>query len=194
MKFVPYNKDTRSLACLFSAVKIMKKLILFLVMSFLISPTVMAQTTTIWMVRHAEKDKTNPQDPNPDLSTEGQKRAKDLANYLIEVRLDAAYSTPLKRTHQTLAPLVAQNKISVADYNDVKTLAADLKQKHAGQSIIIAGHTNTVLETIEALGGQRPVSSLSEEDFDFIFKITLQDNKAEVTMDTYGTPHHSDKK
>jgi phosphohistidine phosphatase SixA len=194
MKCFPYNKDTGLQACLFSAVKIMKKRILFLAMSLLISGAVIARTTTIWIVRHAEKDKTNPENPNPDLSPEGKKRAQDLATYLKEVRFDAAYSTPLKRTHQTLEPLVTRNKISVADYNDVKTLIADLKQNHPGRNIIIAGHTNTVLETIEALGGQRPVNALSEEDFDYIFKVTLEGNKPEVHMSTYGTPHHGEKK
>lgn len=160
----------------------------------MIMQATIAQTTTIWIVRHAEKDKTNPKDPNPDLSEEGKKRAEDLAVYLKDIKFEAAYCTPLKRTHQTLAPLVEKNKLSVTDYNDVKTLVEGIKKNNPGQTVIVAGHTNTILETIEAFGAQRPLPALEEDDFDYIFRITLDGDTPGVKTDTYGQPHHSNPK
>ncbi len=41
-----------------------------------------AQKTTVWIVRHAEKDTSFANRLNPDLTDVGMQRAKDLATYL----------------------------------------------------------------------------------------------------------------
>jgi len=53
----------------------MKKLLVLLSLTLLFANIISAQTTTVWIVRHAEKDKSNPQDTNPNLSDEGRVRA-----------------------------------------------------------------------------------------------------------------------
>ena len=74
----------------------MKRLILFFTLSFLLSTAVLAQTTDVWVVRHAEKDKTNPEEKDPNLSDEGRIRAADLAIYLKKVKFDAGLVRPTK--------------------------------------------------------------------------------------------------
>lgn len=165
----------------------MKKLILFLSLTFFVSQLVLAQTTEIWIVRHAEKDKSNPEDKNPNLSDEGKIRAGDLAKYLKKVKFDAAFSTPYKRTHQTLDSLIIQK---VIEYKDAKSLVDSVKKSYLGKTIIVAGHSNTVLEIIEAFGGKKPREELTDDDYDYIFHLSVKGDKAKVKMDQYGRPHH----
>lgn len=165
----------------------MKKLILILSLTFFASQFVVAQTTEIWIVRHAEKDKSNPEDKNPNLSEEGKIRAGDLAKYLKKVKFDAAFSTPYKRTHQTLDSLIIQK---VIDYKDAKSLVDSVNKSYVGKTIIVAGHSNTVLEIIEAFGAKRPKEELTDDDYDYIFHLSVKGDKAKVKMDQYGRPHH----
>ena len=59
-----------------------------------------------------------------------------------------------------------------------------------GKTILLVGHSNTVLETIEALGGQRPVKALSDDDYDYIFKVELESNQpVKVQAFQFGQAH-----
>ncbi|TCD11729.1 histidine phosphatase family protein [Pedobacter frigidisoli] len=165
----------------------MKKLILFLSLTFFASQFVVAQTTEVWIVRHAEKDKSNQEDKNPNLSEEGKIRAGDLAKYLKKVKFDAAFSTPYKRTHQTLDSLIIQK---VIEYKDAKSLVDSVNKSYVGKTIIVTGHSNTVLEIIEAFGGKKPREELTDDDYDYIFHLSVKGDKAKVKMDQYGRPHH----
>lgn len=165
----------------------MKRLILFFTLSFLLSTAVLAQTTDVWVIRHAEKDKTNPEDKDPNLSEEGRIRAADLAIYLKKVKFDAGFSTPYKRTHQTLDSLIIPK---VINYKDPKSLVDSVRKNYAGKTIIVAAHSNTVLEIIEAFGGKRPMEMLTDDDYDYIFRLTVKDDKAKVKKDQFGRPHH----
>ena len=165
----------------------MKKVLVFISVIFLFFQTVKAQTTEIWVVRHAEKDKSDPQEKNPDLSETGRMRAGDLATYLKKEKIDVAFTTPYKRTRQTLDSLIIPK---VINYTDIKSLVDTVKTNYAGKKIIIAGHSNTVLEIIEAFGGKRPREELTDDDYDFIFRLSVKGDKAKVKTDQYGVPHH----
>lgn len=165
----------------------MKKVLIFLAFTFLFFQIGRAQTTEIWVVRHAEKERSDPQEKNPDLSEEGKVRAGDLARYLKKENIDVAFSTPYKRTHQTLDSLVIPK---VINYNDIKSLVDTVKTSYLGKKIIIAGHSNTLLEIIEAFGGKRPREELTDDDYDFIFHLSVKGDKSRVKMDQYGVPHH----
>ncbi|MCX2573799.1 SixA phosphatase family protein [Pedobacter sandarakinus] len=165
----------------------MKRIILLVALCTLTLAHAFSQTTEIWVVRHAEKDKSDPQDKDPNLTDEGRIRAGDLASYLKKVKIDVGFSTPYKRTHQTLDSLIIAK---IINYSDTKSLVDSVKKNYIGQTIIVAGHSNTVLEIIEAFGGKRPKELLTDDDYDYIFRLTVKDDKARVKMDQFGRPHH----
>lgn len=171
----------------FSNLYKMKRLIFFFSLCLLLSTAVLAQNTEVWVVRHAEKDKSNPEDKDPNLSDEGRIRAGDLATFLKNVKFDVGYSTPYKRTHQTLDSLIIPK---VINYTDPKSLVDSVKKNYSGKTVIVAAHSNTVLEIIEAFGGKRPMEMLTDDDYDYIFRLTVKDDKAKVKKDQYGRPHH----
>ena len=147
-----------------------------------------AQKTTVWIVRHAEKDTAFINRQDPDLTATGQQRALDLAAYLQNEEVVKIYSTDTKRTRQTAkhvkAPLEIYNPKNLSGLLDLITQNAN------GKSVLIVGHSNTVLETIEALGGKRPVTLLTDDDYDYIFKIELEASKpAVVSFYHFGQYH-----
>ena len=129
------------------------KYILF-VLSLHLCMIASAQKTTVWIVRHAEKDTAFINRQDPDLTATGQQRALDLAAYLQNENIIKVFSTDTKRTKQTAkhikAPLEMYNPKNLTGILDLITQHAN------GKSVLIVGHSNTVLETIEALGGKRP--------------------------------------
>jgi 2,3-bisphosphoglycerate-dependent phosphoglycerate mutase len=128
--------------------------------------------TTVLLVRHAEKSATPPD--NPVLSDAGQKRAQALARILEGANVKALYATEFARTQQTVAPLSAQLGIPVTAINadDADGLVKNILANHRGETILVAGHSNTVPVIIEKLrGGQ--VQPINDAEYDKLFVVTL---------------------
>lgn len=164
------------------------KSIFFLVSLFFGWSIAAAQTTTVWIVRHAEKDTAFATRANPDLNAMGKQRAIDLAAYLKKETIAFIYSTDTKRTRQTgehfTAPIEIYNPRSLAE------VTTQLLEKAKGKTVLLIGHSNTVLETIEALGGQRPVKALTDDDYDYIFKVDVNSNMpVKVQVYQFGQAH-----
>lgn len=131
------------------------------------------EISTFIIVRHAEKaDGTK----NPDLSTEGYERSSLLAGMLAEIRFDAVYSTPYIRTTETVRTVSEQSRISINEYQPGKPeqFAADLKEIHRGEYVLIAGHSNTVPTIANALLGREEFKGdLDESEYDNILIVTI---------------------
>ena len=149
--------------------------------------------TTVWIVRHAEKDLKNPSDRDPVLSLDGQDRAKDLATLLLPKRVLAVYATPFKRARLTAEPTAYGHGVVVQTYDpaDPAALAASVLRQHKGGSVVIVGHSNTVLELVEAFGIKRPIPALTEDDYDYVFAVTVQGNSIHLLTSQYGKLHRA---
>ena len=56
----------------------------------------------------------------------------------------------------------------------------------SGKTILICGHSNTLIPIIEALGAKPPVTSISEDAYDNFFKVTIDKNcKATAIVEKY---------
>lgn len=130
-----------------------------------------AAETTIFIVRHAEK--MDGAEKDPPLSVDGSERARVLRDMLRSVEVHALYSTNMKRTRDTLAPIAADRKleISLYDYQNLAALAKELKERK-DQNIVVSGHTNTVPALIKALGVERDIE-LVDADYDNLFVVTV---------------------
>lgn len=150
--------------------------------------TTVAQSTTVWIVRHGEKDTAMATRANPDLSAEGKQRAIDLAAYLQKENIEQVLSTDTKRTVQTAAHINAP--LEMYNPRSIQMVVEKIKSTWKGKTILLVGHSNTVLETIDAMGGNRPVPLLNDEDYDYIFKVVIDDTgKATATGYQFGKPH-----
>ncbi|MDX5437049.1 MAG: histidine phosphatase family protein, partial [Pontibacter sp.] len=119
-----------------------------------------ASPAVVYLVRHAEKDISDPNNQDPDLTPEGQARAQALQTLLQGQQVDALYATKYIRTKNTLKPLAEAYGLEVYQYeaHDFIGLKETILQKNAGQTVAVAGHSNTLLPIIEAFGAKRPIS------------------------------------
>lgn len=171
-----------------------KALKIFFVCFFLSNFSAFAQKTTVWFVRHAEKDASASADvSDPGLSADGQKRAQALAKYMKRANLKAIYVTKYKRTAQTARPLADYDKILPRVYGDsLKTFASTILKNFHGNNVLIVGHSNTLMPLLAAFGSETPFDELDDNDFDMIFKLIIKDNgDRELEVSYYGTLHHS---
>ena len=138
-----------------------------------------AQKTTVWIVRHAEKDTAYVNRQDPDLTATGQQRALDLATYLQKENIIKVFSTDTKRTKQTAKHVKAP--LEIYNPKNLTGLLEVFNQQVKGKSVLIVGHSNTVLETIEAFGGKRPVTLLTDDDYDYIFKLEIETTSSKLS-------------
>jgi len=73
------------------------------------------------LIRHAlpVRHRGGTDGPDPDLSDDGIAQARLLAGYLASERLDAVYSSPLRRALQTAAPIIEHRSLAVAIDDDI---------------------------------------------------------------------------
>ena len=166
-----------------------------LVILLFISCQTFAQTTTIWIVRHAEKA-TSPAD-DPDLTPEGRARAAALSKELKREKIAAVYITAYKRTAETGEPTFKKanlRELQIYNPSDLSAFVKQVLQDNAGKNVLVVGHSNTVMPTIQAFGAAKPFDTLDDEDYDQLFKITIgPDKKTKLDIKRYGAPHHSNK-
>ena len=133
-------------------------------------------TTTVVVVRHAEKVDDGSRDPV--LSKQGLARATALAQRLATAPLVAAYATEFRRTRQTAQPAAAMHDVAVTTYAasmPAADLAAILRVRHASGTVLVVGHSNTVPDIVAALCDCQ-VAARGEDDFDALYTVRIDGN------------------
>jgi broad specificity phosphatase PhoE len=136
-----------------------------------------ADSTTVIVIRHAEKDLASGVDPN--LSTDGAARATLLARMFGRAaapgRIDAIYVSPTVRSRATAAPLAAALNLTpvVAPAEDPKGLARRALREHAGGRVLIVGHLDTVPAIVAELSGERDIPKTGELDYGTMYIVTV---------------------
>jgi broad specificity phosphatase PhoE len=159
-------------------VKKMKKNVIFsIIFLFFLTSILQASTlpdeekslTIIFLVRHAEKAQDGNSDPP--LTSRGKARAQELAYILKHVPLEAVYSTPSKRTQQTALPTAEAHNLQVNSYKpgEEESFLKNILSKHAGENVLIIGHSNTVPVLANHLSGSTQFPPLDESTYDNIF-------------------------
>ncbi len=168
-----------------------QKLIALLLVGFIVLLLAMwmrpKPQTEVYLVRHAEKLTGPDAGSNPDLSEAGKTRAQVLAAKLSQKNIKYIYSTNTKRTLETAKPLADELTLKIEIYDPKKLVAlADDIRAHPGGSLVV-GHSNTIPETVEALGGDggTPINEASEYDRLYIVRID-KDGKASSQISHYG--------
>lgn len=152
----------------------MKKSV-FLLLFMLAVQVTFAQTekiTTFILVRHAEKATEGGSDP--ELKPEGIKRAEAFATLFSKASIDGMYSTNYKRTRNTVTPLATAKGLSVNTYSAMKKAELEsLLAKHAGGTIVIVGHSNTIPDIANALIGEKKFEQFADDDYGNIIVISV---------------------
>lgn len=152
----------------------MKKYILVfgLIFSLLVSCN-SQETTTYYLIRHAEKDRTDSGNKNPDLNENGLKRAKKWAEYFKNIDLDAVYSTNYNRTQQTAKPTANSKNLNITSYNPGKMYDSVFKANTKGKTVLIVGHSNTTPVFANKILGKKMYENMSDNDNASLFIVTI---------------------
>lgn len=137
------------------------------------APAARGEETVVILVRHAEKAAGPARDP--DLSDAGQRRARALAERLAAPPLAAVYATQYRRTLLTAAPIAAAHGLPITlrpAGESASGFAELLRRRHAGQRVLVVGHSNTVPAIAAALSGQA-VEPMAEDEYDRGIEVRL---------------------
>jgi broad specificity phosphatase PhoE len=137
-----------------------------------------ADSTTIIVIRHAEKD-VNADPVDPPLSAAGVARAELLSQMFGDTKslghLDAIYISPALRNRLTVAPLAARLGIraTVVAADDVKSVTRRALNEHSGGRVLVVGHTDTVPQIVAALSGYPTIPAIAEHEYGTMYIITV---------------------
>ena len=142
---------------------------------------------TFVIARHAEKVADGSKDPP--LTEAGHARAQALAQRLSSVPVIAVYTTPFQRTRQTATPTAQEHGLPLIEYDaklPATDFAAQLKQRHAGQTVLVVGHSNTVPDIAAALCSCE-VAPMSEAEYDRLMTVRV-DGDGRAVLDVLKLP------
>lgn len=131
-------------------------------------PAVTPAQPNIYVMRHLH---TPAGVSDPDLTAEGMKYAAAVEDWFQRDPPNAIYASSTKRAQQTVEPLARRLKLApkIYDPRDTPGLLAAVSLETG--TVLIVGHSNTVPDIIEKLGGKRP-ADLTHEDFGDIWHVT----------------------
>ena len=155
----------------------MKKFLLTVFVFALFSACASDKTTTYYLIRHAEKDRTNTTNKNPNLNSDGVIRAEKWAKHFENIKLDAVYSTDYNRTQQTAAPTAKSKDLIVQSYNPSKMYDSIFKKNTKGKTVLVVGHSNTTPVFANAILGQKKYKNMADNDNASLYIVTVFNDK-----------------
>jgi broad specificity phosphatase PhoE len=166
----------------------MMRLLTFAVCLMLANAHALAQSHTVFLVRHTEK--ASGQGDDPELTEAGRERAQRLRDALLPAKPSAVYATQYRRTQQTGQPL--------ADAMALPITVLETSKERAGQypdallericalpdasSVLVVGHSNT-LPAIVGAWTQDPISPIEDDEHDRLFMVKLRACRVEGWAD-----------
>ena len=147
-------------------------------------------TTTIYIVRHAEKVSES---DTTSLSSAGKQRAITLADTLANKGIDSIFTTPYRRTRQTAEPLAQRIGLRLVEYPTRSNEAIVNRVSHIrNKTVLIVGHSNTILDIAMGLGAQPAMDKIESGDFDNLLRVKIYrrpfGKSITLGQTTYGQP------
>ena len=144
--------------------------------------------TVVVLVRHAEKAATPANDPP--LTDAGVARAKTLVALLADANVDAVIATPTVRTRETARPMAEAHGLTIetvafAPAAQHAKAVAEAVMKHAGKTVLVVGHSNTVAAIVAALGGPK-MADLCDSQYSILITLVLDGHTVRVIRSNYG--------
>lgn len=119
-----------------------------------------------YVMRHLEKAAG----ADPGLTETGAAHAARLPALLADDPPAAIYVSTTRRARETAAPLAAALGLTPNEYDPRDTPALIARVRAETGSVLIVGHSNTVPDIVEQLGGTRP-AEIPEDRFGDIWRV-----------------------
>lgn len=147
-----------------------------------------AQPATVILVRHAEKASQTESDPV--LSEAGTQRAKDLAAALADARIGSVITTQYQRTRLTAADVLSATGltpivVTAGAASHVADVAAAIRARPAGETVLVVGHSNTITAIIGALGGPK-LGNICDSQYANLYVLEMAAPTPKLIRASYG--------
>jgi broad specificity phosphatase PhoE len=119
-----------------------------------------------YAMRHLQKANG----PDPGLSDEGRANAERLAGWFGGDAPRAIFVSTTRRARETAAPLAARLGLETKEYDPSDTPGLIARVRAEAGPVLIVGHSNTVPDIVERLGGARP-GDLGESDYGDVWRV-----------------------
>ena len=129
-----------------------------------------AAQEAIYIVRHAERAD---QSADSELSTEGVGRSYKLRDLLRPAGVTRIFTSPLRRTIDTAAPLAAALHVTSRAMATDEALLEAIAGSGPRDRVLVVGHSNTVPALLRALHVAESVT-LSDDEYDNLFIVIPQ--------------------
>lgn len=133
------------------------------------------RTSTVILVRHAEKTSTA---PDAVLTPAGRQRAECLAQVLKDSGIKRIFVSDARRTQLTADPLARALGITptVVPAKDVNTLVRDVSNGAGGNALVV-GHSDTLPQVIQRVQAGT-IPPIGENEFDGLYVLTMLDGSS----------------
>lgn len=142
--------------------------------------------TTYLLIRHAEKDRSDPTNRDPELNEIGLERAANWASYFENYDLQMVYATDYKRTQQTATPTAVSKRLEVLSYDPSSLYDEAFIAETEGKEVLIVGHSNTTPAFVNAILGEQKFENMDDSVNDILYKVIItKDGKVATTEKMY---------
>tara|TARA_B100001029_G_C14857327_1_gene337138 strand:+ start:182 stop:667 length:486 start_codon:yes stop_codon:yes gene_type:complete len=133
-------------------------LTLFLSLSYIPSE----QCSTFYLIRHAEKVRTDKSDKDPKLNEYGMLRAIKWQEYFSDKNISKIYSTNYKRTLETVKPIQESSDIIPIIYSPSDIDYKNFIMSNKTEVVLIVGHSNTIPNFVNGLISENVYSQIDD--------------------------------
>ena len=132
------------------------------------------ECTSIYLIRHAEKDRTDKRNSNPHLNSLGIERSLRWKSFFKYVKFDEFYSTNYYRTLETIKPIAEDRAIQI--YNPSSINYDEFILKNKGKTILVVGHSNTIPTFANMLLKHEVYQDIEDTNNSNLYVINVCDN------------------
>ncbi|MGB3607195.1 SixA phosphatase family protein [Psychroserpens sp.] len=135
--------------------------------------TANSKTTTYYFIRHAEKDRRDPANSDPNLTQEGKNRAQNWSTVFQDIKFDAIYATKYNRTKQTAQATATRQNLKVMMYDPNTLFSSKFAKATEGKTVLVVGHSNTTPAFVNAIIKKKKYSDIDDNDNSKLFIVSL---------------------
>ena len=130
--------------------------------------------TVVILVRHADRV-----EGTDALTPAGRERSEALVNVLRKAGVAAIVTSDAARAVQTAGPFVSASGIAPITLpgGNTDAFVREILDKHAGGTVLVVGHSNTVPKIVAGLGGPQ-LPDIEAGEFDTLLVLTLREGRA----------------
>ena len=138
--------------------------------------------STFYLIRHAEKVRTNKSDRDPKLNEKGILRALNWKEYFLDKDITKIYSTNYKRTLETVKPFQEAIGLATILYSPSSIDYKDFISSNKGEIVLVVGHSNTIPNFVNELINDQVYAQIDDLNNSNLYIVNLCDSSVSHSL------------